>query len=187
MRLVAAVLLLFAISPGTAAGTEEAALAKGRAAARALNETLRGRLVESMKGAGPAGAMAVCAYQARALASEVEREQGVKVKRTSLNLRNPGNAPDSFERELLVRLSLQSRSGSLPDEVFEEQRSGGVRVYRYAKPIVMGPACLACHGAGAEVSDEVRKMLKERYPEDAAMGYKAGDFRGIVSVVIEEE
>lgn len=185
MRLFASVMLFLAIAPGTAAGTEEAALAKGRAAARGLNETLRARLVESMKGAGPEGAMAVCAYQARALESEAERDQGVKVKRTSLNLRSPRNAPDPYERGLLERLSAQARSGGLPDEVFEERREGGSKTYRYAKPIIMGPACLACHGSDAEVSGEVRKILKEKYPQDAAMGYRNGDFRGIVSVVIE--
>lgn len=187
MRILASVILMAAIAPGMAAGSEETALAKGRAAARGLNETLRGRLVESMKSSGAAGAMAVCSYQAQALASEVERDQGVKVKRTSLNLRNPRNAPDPFERELLERLAAEARRGSLPEEVLEERREGGAKVFRYAKPIILGTSCLACHGNDSEVSEEVRKILKERYPEDAAMGYRSGDFRGIVSVVIEEE
>ena len=31
-------------------------------------------------------------------------------------------------------------------------------------------------------SDEVKALLKERYPHDQAKGYKAGDLRGAVSI-----
>jgi hypothetical protein len=33
----------------------------------------------------------------------------------------------------------------------------------------------------------VRRVLSERYPEDLATGYEAGDFRGVVRVSIPAE
>lgn len=174
-------------SGALAASDPETALGEGRRAAAALNDTLRGKLVESMRSEGPAGAMRVCSWQAQAIGAEVAAKQGVPVRRTSLKLRNPKNAPDAYERELLVRLQAQSREGRLPDEVFETQKAGGKTVYRYAKPLQVGPLCISCHGETSKIPKEIRELLKEKYPSDEATGYKPGDFRGIVSVVIPAE
>lgn len=187
MRTGIAVLLLLAAGGGTAYAYDDAALLKGRAAAAALNDTLGARLARSLKESGPEGAMSVCAYQAQALADEIAGKEGVKVKRTSLKLRNPANAPDAYEKELLARFSADAREGSLPDESMDERRENGRKVFRYVKPLVVGPLCVACHGRPEEISEEVRKMLESRYPQDAATGYGAGEFRGIVSVVIPAE
>lgn len=184
MRTRAAVFLLIAAGAGTVQADDDAALLKGRAAATALNETLGTRISRSLKDSGPEGAMSVCAWQAQALANEVGEREGVKVKRTSLRLRNPANAPDAYEKDLLARLAARAREGDLPDESLDERRENGRTVYRYAKPLVVGPLCINCHGRPGEISEEVRKVLETRYPEDAATGYAAGDLRGIVSVVI---
>lgn len=167
----------------SAAG-EEAALEKGRVAARALTDTLRTRLTAALRSSGPEGALAVCSYQAQALSSEVERNHGVQVKRTSLRIRNPRNAPDAYEKALLARFGAVAREGRMPEESLEEVRGSGGKSYRYAQPIMMGPGCVTCHGGEGDVPEEVRRTLAIRYPADAAMGYKAGDFCGIVSVVI---
>jgi len=177
----------FACTGAAAVTDEDLALMKGRSAAYELSETVRGKLVDSMKASGPEGAMKVCGYQARALAEEVSARQGVKVRRTALRLRNPKNAPDAYERALLERLQEQSRTGKLPEGLFEASEIDGKKVYRYAKPLTVGPVCLACHGSPAEISGEVQGLLKERYPEDQATGYRGGDLRGIVSVVIPAE
>lgn len=63
----------------------------------------------------------------------------------------------------------------------------GKKVSRYAKPMKIIPACIGCHGDPSQVPEEVRRILKERYPSDQAMGYKPGDFRGIVSAVVPSD
>lgn len=183
---VAAALAAVSIVAGPAAAMteEERALSKGRVAASALSDSLREKLVASMKESGPGGAMKVCSYQAQALTQEVEEKQGVRVRRTSLKLRNPKNAPDAWERHVLARLQEQSVEGKLPDEVFEAAKMDGKRVFRYAKPMKIIPTCIGCHGDPSQVPEEVRRILKDRYPSDQAMGYKTGDFRGIVSAVV---
>jgi hypothetical protein len=185
----------FAVAIGTALActaavamtVEERALTKGRLAASAMNDTLREKLAASMKESGLAGAMQVCSSQAQALTREVAEQQGVRVGRTSLKLRNPMNAPDAWERQVLSRLQEQAREGKLPDEVFEATEMGGKKVFRYAKPVNIAPVCTGCHGEISQIPEEVRGILKERYPLDQATGYKPGDLRGIVSAVIPSE
>ena len=180
-------ILAFLLLTGISFGYDAAAIEKGRAASRALNSTLRAKVMASMAEVGPSGTVAVCYYQAQALAGEVSAREGVRVRRTSLRIRNPQNAPDPFEKELLVRLEALHRKGEIPSEIFEEQVTDGRRVYRYAKPLLVEPMCLACHGRGEEIPQKVRRELDVRYPGDAATGYRAGELRGIVSVIIPRE
>ena len=46
------------------------------------------------------------------------------------------------------------------------------------EPVMMKPMCLACHGA--EVAPEVQAAIAERYPDDRATGYRAGELRGVI-------
>lgn len=181
----AAVLFLAVSAVGAASHAyDDAAILKGRTAAAALAETLRTRMAKSVKDSGPVAAMYVCVYQAQALSDEVATTQGVKVRRTALRLRNPANAPDDFEQALLARFVADAREGKLPEESLDERREDGRKVFRYAKPLVADPLCITCHGRVEEIPEGVRRMLESRYPDDAATGYREGDFMGIVSVVI---
>lgn len=53
------------------------------------------------------------------------------------------------------------------------------------KPLVVGGACLACHGPREDIDPDVREVLDRRYPEDEATGYATGDFRGAISVTVD--
>ena len=53
-------------------------------------------------------------------------------------------------------------------------------VARVALPIPMDAPCLVCHGAPEAIPDAVRSVLTERYPDDAATGYQAGELRGAI-------
>lgn len=44
----------------------------------------------------------------------------------------------------------------------------------------MEAACLACHGE----KDSRPEFIKEKYPDDRAYGFKKGDLRGVISVLI---
>lgn len=180
-------MFVLAIVLGKSFAYDTEALEKGRAAARALNDRLRTKLLSTMEAGGPASGVVVCEYQAQALTNEVQRTLGVRVKRTSLKIRNPRNAPDEYERDLLIRLAEKHRQGMLPVEIMEERREGGQRVFRYAKPLVAASFCITCHGRAEEIPPDVRSELEIRYPDDNATGYREGDLRGIVSVIIPAE
>ncbi len=184
---IASLFLLLTFFSGAAFAGETAALAKGKNAAGALTRALRERLEAAATGADPAGAFSACSYQAAALTGEIEMRSGVRLKRTSLRLRNPRNAPDDFEKAVLERFETLMRAGSPREEALEEVLFEGKKAFRYVEPIYMASYCIACHGIPAEMSAEIRAILRERYPRDQATDYRTGDLRGIVSVVIPAE
>ncbi len=147
-----------------------------------LGQEMRKKLIESLQKNGPAGAIDVCAKDAPAISARIENELNVTIKRTSLRYRNPRNAPDAAEQHLLGALATaQSAGEKLPQGVtaFPNDRN------RFYKTITMEQTCLKCHGDSTTMSEAVRKELAAIYPEDKAVGYKEGDFRGIISVTVK--
>jgi hypothetical protein len=179
--LVFAVLFITIVSrAGAAESTRNQAVAA--AAAGQLGQEMRKKLTESMQKNGPAGAVDVCAKDAPDISARLEKELGVTIKRTSLKFRNPKNAPDQAEKQLLGILAAAHSAGSkLPQGVtaFPNDRN------RFYKAITMEQACLKCHGDASTMSEAVRRELALTYPEDKAVGYKEGDFRGIISVTVK--
>jgi hypothetical protein len=159
------------------------AIERARAAADALTSALAKRLFGELAAGGPAAAVRICSEVAPAMAA-AHSGPSVTVRRVTLKTRNPADAPDAYERKQLESLEAAHRAGSLPKEVSEETTGDGKRVLRYLRPIVVGEPCLACHGPRESLDPEVRKILAERYPDDQAVGYRKGDFRGAVSVAV---
>jgi hypothetical protein len=54
----------------------------------------------------------------------------------------------------------------------------GSQIARVLRPLVVEPVCLTCHGPKDTVAVSVRERLAALYPEDAALGYTAGELRG---------
>ena len=71
---------------------------------------------------------------------EVITEQGVTGHITSLDPIRPGNAPDGWEREALIRLR---------DSKIEEYSSltpcGNGECMRLIRPLYVGETCMPCH------------------------------------------
>ncbi len=147
-----------------------------------LGQEMRKKLTDSLQKNGPAGAIDVCAKDAPIISARIDQEQGVTIKRTSLKVRNPQNAPDSAEKELLETLeSYRSTKGALPTGVTAFPNNQ----HRFYKAIVMEQACLKCHGDSTTITEQVRKEITATYPDDKALGYKEGDLRGIISVLVK--
>ena len=156
--------------------------AEAAGAANALGKRLKGRLMAAMQSGGPMAAIEVCAEEAPGIAAEVSAETGFDVGRTALRVRNPDNAPDSWETEVLDYLIAETRSAS-------DTPSGNapmIRVttedgtFRWARAIPLEPACATCHGTN--VGPEILAAISKRYPEDQATGFEVGDIRGIFTV-----
>ncbi len=75
---------------------------------------------------------------------------------TSLNLTNPENAPDSFERTALQRFEQEPLT-----EIISMDSLGTTSFLRYISPLYVEDACLGCH-----------------------QGYDVGDVRGAISVTL---
>ncbi len=110
---------------------------------------------------------------------------GHRLKQTSLKIRNPSNAPDEWERKALKLFG----SSEYPKDVGFGEILGinDKKIYRYMKPIYVDMACLQCHGEREKIRPEIRQFLEMRYPYDEAFGYKEGDLRGRISIIISLE
>lgn len=161
-------------------GPEETARVQsaGRAAAKAVVENLGGQLKAALQSGGPVAAIAVCQQVALPLTDAARSDQPdvVGVRRTTLQPRNPRNAPDDLDRIVLERLAA---TRPLPEELIEWPADGPARFY---KPLVIQEVCLTCHGDPAGFPPALTEALASRYPGDRATGYALGDLRGVIRV-----
>ncbi|MEE9503820.1 MAG: DUF3365 domain-containing protein [Thermodesulfobacteriota bacterium] len=123
---------------------------------------------------------AVPAVVGRSIANDFSVRTGIKLKQTALRVRNPLNKPDLWEEKalrILEKNKMNRGFGELTD-------IRGETVYRYMKPLYMEMQCLMCHSRPEAMPSEVRKFIEGNYSSDKSLGYKAGDLRGGISVVI---
>ena len=154
-----------------------------RAAIKGLGGALKEKLQGAMKEGGPVAALSVCNLDAPKIEAERSKASGMSVARTALKFRNPGNAPDDFEKRVMEKFIADIKGGAdaMKLEHAEIVEDGGKKTFRYMKPIMTaGTPCLACHGS--ELQPEVAAKIKELYPNDQATGFAAGDMRGAFTV-----
>jgi len=141
----------------------------GAEAVLPFKRSLKQALVTGLED-GPVAAVSACRVEAPKLA-EAQSKGAIKVGRASQKLRSPSNAPKLWMQKFL--------------EVYEadpERREPGVvliddKTVGYVEPIFMQPLCVTCHGA--ELAPDLQASLGELYPDDQAIGYAPGDFRGV--------
>ena len=172
----AAAIALLACSIMEAATADEPTLADGRALAQSFGAELQSALRAAMADGGPVAGITVCKDRAPQIAAELSRRSGAKVSRVSRRFRNPNNAPEPWQAEVLDKFESDMAEGKSSPEHLEQTADGA----RYMKAIPTQPVCLACHGAG--LTDDVRAALDEAYPHDRARGYVLGELRGAFSI-----
>jgi hypothetical protein len=145
---------------------------------------LKGELGKAMKTGGPIKAIEVCNTVAPAIAKEQSEKHGWKVGRTSLKTRNPGNAPDEWERKVLEKFESRVAKGKKAGAYYEVVEENGKKAFRFMKAIVMPPMdkapCLKCHGE--KIDPKIAAKLDALYPQDMARGYKPGMVRGAFTI-----
>ncbi|MBH0202364.1 MAG: DUF3365 domain-containing protein [Nitrospira sp.] len=127
----------------------------------------------------------VCAELAPEIAGRLSRTHGWRVTRVGTRVRNPLlGMPDAWEQQVLSEFAERAGKGeAFPGMTRSELvTEPGGQYYRFMKAIAVQPQCLLCHGPSDQISDEIRTVLKNQYPFDAATGYKAGELRGAVSI-----
>jgi len=182
MKTLIAVLLASSVQvvPAIAADTgTDAHVAEANTIIKDFMTNLKGELKSALKAEGPVGAIGVCQEAAPAVTRDVAAKHGWDVGRTALKLRNPDNAPDDWEREVLEAFVAQREAGADPKKlsVTRVVNRDGEATFRYMKaiPLAQKP-CATCHGAN--VDPDLRAEILERYPEDKAVGFKPGEIRG---------
>ncbi len=132
-----------------------------------LFAALVAELTASLAENGPAKSIKVCKSSAPELAKLVGMEPGLKIGRTSFQLRNPENQPPVWAQSFV--------KDRLDEEVFvalPDQTLGALL------PIHLKTTCLLCHGNDEQVMPEVKAAIVSNYPNDQATGFSEGDLRG---------
>jgi hypothetical protein len=182
MKTLIAVLLASSVHvvPAIAADTgTDAHVAEANTIIQEFMTNLKGELKSALKAEGPVGAIGVCQEAAPAVTRDVAAKHGWNVGRTALKLRNPENAPDDWEREVLEAFVAQREAGADPKKlaVTKVVNRDGEATFRYMKAIPLAEKpCATCHGTN--VDPDLRAEILERYPEDKAVGFKPGEIRG---------
>ncbi|MEE4216894.1 MAG: DUF3365 domain-containing protein [Xanthomonadales bacterium] len=175
-RYITALCFLAAAASAPADGPTERE--KAMAATAGFGTALKAELVGAMQSGGPLAAIEVCNTRAPDIAAAVSLEQGVEVSRLSLKNRNPDNAANEWQANVLKtfeeRVEEGEDAGSLTWQ--ETVEVDGQEEYRFMKAIPTGGVCLACHGKN--IDPAVTEKLAELYPEDKATGFSEGELRG---------
>lgn len=115
---------------------------------------------------------------AQRIGQQVGQDLDYRVRQTSKRFRNPNNAPDPFEEELLDRFY---RNPTVK-EAYRVTDIDGAPVFRYMTPFVADQSCLQCHGDPADAPDFIKKLFPP--DKDQAYNYQIGQVIGAASVSI---
>jgi hypothetical protein len=147
-------------------------------------QKLGGILKQQLESAGTESALSVCKDVAPGMSAQYSNDKRT-VKRVSLKPRNGVlGVPDAWEADQLKQFDIAAAAGKPAAEIethaVTNEKDG--RWFRYMKAIPTQAMCLQCHGGPDNIKPNVQALLKQLYPNDLAVGYKAADIRGAISV-----
>ena len=164
------------VATPAAPSPDDRALAMAASIVADTSARLQARMTQEMHQSPPDQVAVDCSIEASALTQVVPDGSSAHVGRASLRLRNPENSGPPWVQAWLQAQGERPMAGVAGFARVEDTPEG--RVARVLRPIPVMPHCLTCHGDEATLSAEVRGVLRERYPDDQATGYAAGDLRG---------
>ncbi len=162
------------LDPRQLSEEDQAMLERAQKAQKALGGTLLRELTEAVSEDSYAEAVEVCNVRAPEIAESVRDEQDVAIGRTSFKLRNPDNEPPAWAEPYVDRRVPEASVLRSDDKL------------AYLLPIRLGQMCTGCHGPADSLAEGVPEQLAEKYPDDEATGFKAGDLRGWFWVEVPE-
>lgn len=149
-----------------------------------LGSGLTDALREALVSRGPSGGVEVCNIRAPEIAGRISDDR-IEVGRTALRVRNPANAPDAWEREVLERFKSELANGADPAslEAWTTVETDGRPRGRWMKAIPTAALCTTCHGE--QIAPELARTINRIYPDDQAIGFRPGELRGAFTATIE--
>jgi len=160
-------------------------LEKGKEIAASTFATLSSNLQKTMKNEGVSNAVKYCNLAAMPLVDSLSQIYNAEIRRTSFKIRNPKNNPTPLELEQLQVYQKQMNAGEKLQPLVKEIAASTIAFYA---PIHIMPLCQKCHGKIDEtlfIKDY--KTIVQYYPNDKAIGYETGDWRGMWSISFEKE
>ncbi len=158
-------------------------LSLSRTVSLGMLKELGQKLQSAMADGGAVNAIGVCNTQAPEIAGRVSTQNQVKLSRVGTRARNPVlGVPNDWQAKALAQFDAAlARGDKAADMEFSETvETANGKEFHFAKPIVLQPMCVACHGSVEQISPEVKAKLSELYPNDKAVNYQPGQLRGAV-------
>ncbi len=153
-------------------------LEDSRQVSKALGQQLKQILQQTIKQEGPVAALQVCQVQAPGIAADLSTQNKLQVGRTALKVRNANNSPADWQADVLhdfeQRMAKGEPAKSLEFSTVAKTPNG--TQFRYMKAIPTAPECLVCHGSN--LAEPLQRAITDLYPNDQAVGFKAGELRG---------
>lgn len=151
---------------------DSAFLAEGNRIAKASFLALSKRLKSVLDTGGVKAAVPYCQIKALVITDSVAQENGVRVQRVAKRYRNPYNQLQGIDTLVYADYLNKKKKDAL---LFQ---NGEERVFY--KPINMKGLCLQCHGdVDKEIGKDNYALIKEKYPQDKAVGFEEGELRGL--------
>jgi hypothetical protein len=152
--------------------------------ALSTKKALGKQLMKSIAKGGPAYAVEFCNVKALPITDSMSNHFNASIKRVSDRPRNPNNAANSAELEVIEKYkSLLASKEEMEPILIEE--AGGTRFYY---PIKTNGMCLKCHGNPKDnINSKTLAKLDALYPEDKARGYGENQIRGIWSILFNDQ
>lgn len=155
---------------------------QGMEIAMSTFKALSGQLKSALREGGVANAAQYCNTVAYPLVDSLSEVHQATIRRTSRKIRNPKDAPTPREEEMLDVYHAKVEAGERPSPQLRQLANGEIAFYA---PIMMQELCLKCHGKlGETLKAEDYALIQSLYPEDEAIGYAAGDLRGMWSITL---
>jgi hypothetical protein len=178
--------ILVSVNATVAEPAEEDLVRQAQVIAAEFQANLKSALMQAMSSGGPVSAIDVCRLESPKITGELSGD-GWVVARTALKVRNPANAPSSWQRSQMESMVQALTAGEKPATLtVSDIREGGEggqggqggkrRTFYYMQPIMTAQLCLTCHGA--QLAPDVQQALNKSYPDDQAVGYSEGVLRG---------
>ncbi|SFV53391.1 Cytochrome c family protein [hydrothermal vent metagenome] len=185
MKRVVLFMMLLTSASLLSATTNQEIKQEAKGALMKMGSALKANMKKNMKAGGPVQAASFCLEEASKIAKKVNASypKGVNVKRVSLKYRNPADKPTSDEAKVLIQMQKDVDAGkTIPKMIVKEIGKNSYKVY---KPIFINKGiCLTCHGDAQTRDHEAYKLIHAKYPNDRAINYKKGDFRGAFVITI---
>lgn len=161
---------------------KKALIEEARANTTSLGGALKHRLQQAIKSGGLEAGVDECHIAAEPIALDLSNN-GWRVGRTALKVRNPNNTPGDWEREQLEAFAqvlneqLQQNEKAPAMALLEATQYNEITgEFRYMSAIPTQQVCMACHGE--TVAPSVKARIDKHYPHDQATGFTLGELRG---------
>ncbi len=154
-----------------------------RQAAMAFEQRLKREIIDRLeRGEDPVAVYLAYADHVPGWGKEISDQAKLDFSRTALGVRNAANEPDDWERQRMEEFEFLADAGRDASELeaAEIVMEGNEKVFRWLRPMVMGEACMACHGE--KLDGRIKLLLQQEYPLDVATGYAEGQLGGAYSV-----